>query len=140
MPQDNSELRFAFPEFVGDEVVKMTAALPQPRLPAAPTFPVIVGDETVRIPYRVYHDVALINHDVALINHAAAFFSLTKQRVASYRACYYPGVNKSKYVGFEIVSFLDSLTKKPPRSHSLHRIGAPLSAFYWVPDGSPPIR
>ena len=184
MPQDNSELLFAFPAFVRDDVMKMTAALPQPTHPTTTTFPVIVEEETVRIPYRVYHDVALINqaslstvqtqfldclltrhHDgyireehlkkivgsnnvwippfvvqlvgeyvievlyairdaLGNLDHSLyraflisnpAFLNLTKHRVASYRACYYPGVDKSKYVGFEIVSFLDGLMKTPLR-------------------------
>ena len=177
MPQDNSELAFAFPAVVRYEVVRLAAALPQPDL-TAHTFSVFVGEELVRIPYRVYHNVTLIDSaplsaaqvaflDCVLTRHHDGyvreenlrkiirrndpwvppfvvqlvgeyvieilsairdglehleqslyrtflvsnpqFFRLTKQRVVSYRACYYPHVDKSKYVGFEIVKFLDTL-------------------------------
>lgn len=177
MPRDNSELAFAFPAAVREDAIVLASALPQQHFPVH-TFPVRVGEELVRIPYRVHYDVALIDptsfsttqievlnclltrHDNGYVreenlreilrrNHQWVppfvvqlvgeyvieilatirdaihdldrdlyraflisnpdFFRLTKQRVVSYRACYYAHLDKRNYVGFEIVNFLDSL-------------------------------
>jgi hypothetical protein len=177
MTQDNSKLAFAFPVAVRGDVIRLAETLPQPSMTAY-TFPAVVGDELVRIPYRVYHDVTAINptllnnlqlellnclltghyngyvreenlrkilgknhhwvppfivqlvgeyvieilsairdglpdldHElyVAFLRSNPEFFNLTKQRVASYRNCYYFHVDKNKYVGCEIVRFLEGL-------------------------------
>jgi hypothetical protein len=177
MPEDNSELVSAFPVAVRDDATRLASALPHPDL-TAHTFQVLVGEELVRIPYRIYHDVTRIDlgsfntsqielldclltrhHDgyvreenlrkilgrnhqwvppfvlqlvgeyvieiLAAIRDGLGnldhelyraflisnphFFKLTKQRVVSYRACYYAQIDKSKYAGFEIMNFFDRL-------------------------------
>jgi len=177
MPEDNSELVFAFPVAVRDDAARLASALPQPDL-FAHTYQVTVGEELVRIPRRIYHDVTRIDfasfstaqielldclltrhHDgyvreenlrkILRSNHPwvppfvvqlvgeyvieilaairdglgnldpdlyraflrsnPQFFRLTKQRVVSYRACYYPQSEKSKYPGFEVLNFFDTL-------------------------------
>jgi hypothetical protein len=165
-------------------VVRVAAALPKPDPPTSHTFPVLVSEELLRIPHRVYHDLSLIDlaslnavrteildclltrhhngyvreehlkkildknhpwippfviqlvgeyvievlyairdalrdldHELyrAFLISNPAFFRLTKQRLVSYRACYYSGVEKSKYVGFEIVNFFDNLARVDSR-------------------------
>jgi hypothetical protein len=179
MLEDNSELVFAFPVAIRDDAIRLASTLPHPDLTAL-TFEVLVGEELVRIPYRIYHDVTRIdlasfnisqielldclltrhydgyvreenlrkilgrNHQwvppfviqlvgeyvieiLAAIRDGLGnldpdlyrtflisnpnFFRLTKQRVLSYRACYYAQFAKSKYAGFEIMNFFDRLVQ-----------------------------
>lgn len=177
MIHDNSELGFAFPAMVRNDVIELRSALPHPLLTAY-AFPVFVSAELVQIPYRIYHDVTQIDrtrfndkqiefldclltrhhngfireehlrkilsnnhpwvppfvvqlageyvieilsairdsihdldHDLyrAFLLSNPGFLDLTKRRVESYRNCYYPHLDRNKYVGLEIVRFLDSL-------------------------------
>lgn len=63
MSEDNADLGLAFPASVRDEALRMAAALPESSLKTDP-FSVHIGGETILIPYRVYHDPALINSAV----------------------------------------------------------------------------
>jgi len=60
MSDDNSDLVLAFPVSVRNDALRVVSSLPQPSLKTEP-FSVSMGGETVLIPYRVYHDPALIN-------------------------------------------------------------------------------
>jgi hypothetical protein len=60
MSDNNSDLALAFPASVRDDALQVASTLPQPSLKTEP-FSVRVGGETVLIPYRIYHDPALIN-------------------------------------------------------------------------------
>jgi hypothetical protein len=61
MRYDNSDLRQAFPASVQDDTLQVVAALPQPSYNTEP-FRLNVEGQTVSIPYRIYHDPALIDH------------------------------------------------------------------------------
>lgn len=60
MNLSNSELTKAFPVALRDDVLSVAAALPEPKH-TSHTFTVQVGDETVQIPYRIYHDPELVS-------------------------------------------------------------------------------
>ena len=60
MSDNNGGLALAFPAVVRDEALRMASALPEPSLKTEP-FSVLIGGETILIPYRIYHDPALIN-------------------------------------------------------------------------------
>lgn len=60
MSYNNSDLASAFPASMRDDALKAISVLPQP-LWNTETFPVCVSGETVSIPYRVYHDPALVD-------------------------------------------------------------------------------
>lgn len=60
MSYDNSDLVRAFPAAVQDDVHRVVASLPQPSGSTEP-FRVSVEGEAVFIPYRVYHNPALID-------------------------------------------------------------------------------
>jgi hypothetical protein len=57
---NNLDLARAFPESLRDDAIKLAATLPQPSY-SSRTFSVLVGSETVFIPYRIYHDPGLID-------------------------------------------------------------------------------
>jgi hypothetical protein len=60
MSYNNSDLANAFPASVRDDALKAISILPQPSLNTE-VFSVFVGGEAVSIPYRIYHDPALID-------------------------------------------------------------------------------
>ena len=60
MTCDNSALLKAFPAALRDDALKLIPALPETPL-SAHSFSVDVGEDTVSIPYRIYHDPALIH-------------------------------------------------------------------------------
>ena len=60
MNYNNSDLTKAFPAFLRDDALEVISALPQPAWDTG-TFSVGVGGETISIPYRIYHDPALID-------------------------------------------------------------------------------
>jgi len=60
MNYNNSDLTKAFPAFLRDDALEVISALPQPTWDTG-TFSVGVGGETISIPYRIYHDPALID-------------------------------------------------------------------------------
>jgi hypothetical protein len=60
MSYDNSDLARAFPASVRDDVLQVVATLPQPPWNIEP-FQVRIEGEAVFIPYRIYHDPALID-------------------------------------------------------------------------------
>jgi hypothetical protein len=60
MNDDDADLVLAFPASVRDDALRMASALPKASLKTEP-FSVQIGAETLLIPYRVYHDPALIN-------------------------------------------------------------------------------
>jgi hypothetical protein len=60
MRYSNSDLKNAFPAFLRDDALEVISVLPQPSLDTK-TFSVSVGGETMSIPYRIYHDPALID-------------------------------------------------------------------------------
>ena len=177
---NNSDLAQAFPASVRADALHVASTLPQHSWNTK-SFSVRVGTETVFIPYRIYHDPALIdpirltplqielldclltrhhsgfvrekhlkkivcaNHEwtppfvVQLIGEYVieilrvirtnvqnldpqlyrrfltsnpAFFSLTKQRVASYWDCYHRQQRREDYAGFQIVEVFDRLAGK----------------------------
>lgn len=71
----------------------------------------LVGEYVIEILSAIRDGLHELDHDLyrAFLISNPAFFKLTKQRVASYRNCYYPCVRVGDYVGFEIVRFFDSL-------------------------------
>lgn len=60
MNYNNSELAKAFPTFLRDDALEVISVLPQPSLNTE-AFSVCVGGEMISIPYRIYHDPALID-------------------------------------------------------------------------------
>jgi len=56
---DNSELLRAFPVALREEALKVISVLPETSL-SAYSFYVDIGEDTVSIPYRIYHDPATI--------------------------------------------------------------------------------
>lgn len=60
MSYNNFDLADAFPSSLRADALKVASVLPQPLL-SAWTFSACVSGETLSIPYRVYHDPALIN-------------------------------------------------------------------------------
>jgi hypothetical protein len=60
MSYSNSDLANAFPASLRDEALRMISMLPQPSWNSK-AFSVSVGGEMVFIPYRIYHDPALID-------------------------------------------------------------------------------
>lgn len=56
----NSDLAAAFPSSVRTDALQVVSVLPQPPLNSE-TFSACVSGEVVRIPYRIYHDPALID-------------------------------------------------------------------------------
>jgi hypothetical protein len=60
MSYENSDLAQAFPASVQDDALRVVATLPQPSWNTE-TFQVRVEGEAVFIPYRIYHDPALID-------------------------------------------------------------------------------
>ncbi len=60
MSYDNSDLLKAFPAALRDDALGVISAMPETSL-SAYSFTVDVGEETVSIPYRIYHDPALID-------------------------------------------------------------------------------
>jgi hypothetical protein len=56
----NSDLVKAFPPMLRDDALRLIAALPDTSRNAQ-SFSVEIGDDTVWIPYRIYHDPTLIN-------------------------------------------------------------------------------
>jgi len=60
MNYNNSDLANAFPPSLRDDALKAISILPQPSWNTG-AFSVSVSGETVSIPYRVYHDPALID-------------------------------------------------------------------------------
>src|SRR5438552_492736 len=61
MSYDNSDLTQAFPASVQNDILRVAATLPQPSYCTEP-FRSSVEGQAVFIPYRIYHDPALINH------------------------------------------------------------------------------
>ena len=59
MTFNNSDLALSFPMALRDDALQVTAILPQPTR-YSETYSIKVGAETLLIPYRVYHDPALI--------------------------------------------------------------------------------
>ena len=57
-PQNNSELKAAFPSNLQEAVLLALTALPENPHPS-PLFSVQVENETLSIPYRIYHNVSL---------------------------------------------------------------------------------
>ena len=62
MSYNNSDLAQSFPTSLRDDAVRVAAILPQPSRDTR-AFSVQVSGETVLIPYRIYHDPALIAPD-----------------------------------------------------------------------------
>jgi len=60
MSYDNSDLVRAFPASVQDDMLRVVAMLPQLSI-GTETYVVSVERETLFIPYRIYHDPALID-------------------------------------------------------------------------------
>jgi hypothetical protein len=60
MSYNNSDLALAFPASVRGDALRLASSLPQPSLNTE-TFSVRVSGETMLIPYRIYHDPALID-------------------------------------------------------------------------------
>jgi hypothetical protein len=60
MSYNNSDLANAFPASVRDDALKAISILPQPSWNTR-AFSVYVSGEVVSIPYRIYHDPALID-------------------------------------------------------------------------------
>jgi hypothetical protein len=60
MSYTNSDLAQAFPTTIRHDALQVASALPQPSL-TTNTFSVRVAGELVLIPYRIYHDPALID-------------------------------------------------------------------------------
>lgn len=58
----NSDLIIAFPKVLRDDALKVISALPEDSL-TAKSFSVEIGEETLWIPYRIYHDPADIDFD-----------------------------------------------------------------------------
>jgi hypothetical protein len=62
MNTSNSSLVTAFPAALRDDALVSISTLPE-AAPAAHTFSVSIGSEVVEIPYRIYHDPALIHRE-----------------------------------------------------------------------------
>jgi hypothetical protein len=60
MRRDNSILLNAFPASLRDEALELISVLPEADLSPL-SFSADIGEETVAIPYRIYHDPALID-------------------------------------------------------------------------------
>jgi len=60
MSCDNSGLLRAFPAALREDALKLISVLPETSL-SAHSFSVEIGEDTVSIPYRIYHDPALID-------------------------------------------------------------------------------
>jgi hypothetical protein len=60
MNYTNSDLARAFPAFLRDDALEVVSVLPQPTWNTE-TFAVCVAEETISIPYRIYHDPALVD-------------------------------------------------------------------------------
>jgi hypothetical protein len=60
MNYSNCDLANAFPAFLRDDALEVVSVLPQPSWNTG-TFSVYVGGETMSVPYRIYHDPALID-------------------------------------------------------------------------------
>jgi hypothetical protein len=60
MHQSNSELVHAFPVALRDDAALALSAFPESRLPLG-TFSARVADQTVVLPYRIYHNPTLID-------------------------------------------------------------------------------
>ncbi len=60
MSYNNSDLANAFPSSVRGDALRVTSVLPQATL-STQTFSVYVSNETLSVPYRIYHDPALID-------------------------------------------------------------------------------
>jgi hypothetical protein len=61
-PQDNFELKAAFPSGLRNDVLAALSALPENPNPWT-SFRVHVENETLSVPYRIYHDVSLLRTD-----------------------------------------------------------------------------
>jgi hypothetical protein len=62
MKSPNSDLAKAFPRALRDDALVSISTLPEATL-TAHSFPMRIGSEAVEIPYRIYHDPALIHSD-----------------------------------------------------------------------------
>lgn len=73
----------------------------------------LLGEYVIEILNLIRDGLDLIDHDLyrTFLLANPEFFQITKQRVFSYRACYYATFKRNNYVGFEIVNFLDGLVK-----------------------------
>lgn len=60
MSYSDSDLVEAFPSALRDDALRVVSALPETS-PKAYRFSVEIGDDTVWIPYRIYHDPTLID-------------------------------------------------------------------------------
>jgi len=60
MSYTNSDLAKAFPAFLRDDALQVVSVLPPPAWNTR-TFSVYAGGEPISIPYRIYHDPALID-------------------------------------------------------------------------------
>jgi|SRR5215813_9893241 len=60
MSYNNSDLANAFPSSLRGDALQVVSVLPQPTWNTE-TFSVYVGDETLSVPYRIYHDPELID-------------------------------------------------------------------------------
>ena len=71
----------------------------------------LVGEYVIEILSVIQVGLRQLDRDIyrAFLISNPEFFKQIKQRVTSYRNCYYPHVEESAYVGFEIIRFLDGL-------------------------------
>ena len=71
----------------------------------------LLGEYVIEILFVIRDGLGQIDQELyrSFLLSNPQFFQLTKQRVVSYRACYYPHLNKRSYVGFEIINSLERL-------------------------------
>ena len=80
--------------------------------PWVPPFVVhLAGEYVIEILYAIRDGLAGLDPRLyrMFLTQNPAFFERTKQRVESYRNCYYPSLDKGTYPGSEIVRFFDAL-------------------------------
>jgi hypothetical protein len=121
MTDDNSDLALAFPASVREDALRVASILPQPTMKTEP-FSVSVGGEAVLIPYRIYHDPALIDRerltplqaellDCLLTRHHSGFVRerYLKNVVCSNQEWIPPFV--VQLVGEYVIEILDAISK-----------------------------
>ena len=121
MTADNSDLALAFPGSLREDALRVASILPQPSITTEP-FSVRVGGEDVLIPYRIYHDLALIEPeqltplqakllDCLLTRHHSGFVreNYLKSVVCSNHQWISPFV--VQLVGEYVIEILDAISK-----------------------------